>query len=86
MLSLLKVLTNPSIMFCDEPTSGLDSFMSQSVMTVLRIMASGGRTIISTIHQPSSEVYEMFDQLLIMAEGRVAYMGPADKALQFFER
>lgn len=81
-----EVLTNPSLMFCDEPTSGLDSFMAQNIVTVLKDMASGGRTIICTIHQPSSEVYEMFDNLLLMAEGRVAYMGRADQALQFFER
>lgn len=73
-------------MFCDEPTSGLDSFMSQNVVSVLKDMAAGGRTIICTIHQPSSEVYEMFDNLLLMAEGRVAYMGEANKALEFFER
>ncbi|KFM65485.1 Protein white, partial [Stegodyphus mimosarum] len=81
-----EVLTNPALMFCDEPTSGLDSFMSQNIVSVLRDLAMGGRTIICTIHQPSSEVYEMFDNLLLLAEGRVAYMGDAKKALDFFER
>lgn len=81
-----EVLTNPALMFCDEPTSGLDSFMSQNIVSVLKSMASGGRTIVCTIHQPSSEVYEMFDNLLLMAEGRVAYMGSANKALDFFQR
>lgn len=81
-----EVLTNPSLLFCDEPTSGLDSFMSQNIVSVLRDMAAGGRTIVCTIHQPSSEVHEMFDQLLLLAEGRVAFMGPAEKALDFFER
>ena len=62
-------------MFCDEPTSGLDSFMAQSVVSVLKDMAAQGRTIICTIHQPSSEVFAMFDKLLLMADGRVAFMG-----------
>ncbi len=63
-------------MFCDEPTSGLDAFTAQSVVEVLKNMAAMVRTIIFTIHQPSSEV---FDQLLLMADGRVAYMGKLGK-------
>ncbi|XP_015906784.1 protein white isoform X2 [Parasteatoda tepidariorum] len=81
-----EIITNPSLMFCDEPTSGLDSFMSQSVISVLRDMAHSGRTIVCVIHQPSSEVFELFDHLLLMAEGRVAYRGRASRALEFFER
>ena len=62
-------------MFCDEPTSGLDSFMAQNIMDVMREMAASGRTMICTIHQPSSQVFSMIDQLLLMAEGRIAFMG-----------
>lgn len=79
-----EVLTNPSIMFCDEPTSGLDSFMAQNVVSVLRDMAAQGRTIVCTIHQPSSEVFAMFDHLLLMADGRVAYLGKNQDAVGFF--
>ncbi|CAL1279820.1 unnamed protein product [Larinioides sclopetarius] len=81
-----EILTKPGLMFCDEPTSGLDSFMSQSIISVLRDVAEGGRTIICTIHQPSSEVFELFDHLLLMAEGRVAFRGRSTKALDFFKR
>ncbi|GIY38002.1 protein white [Caerostris extrusa] len=81
-----EVLTKPALMFCDEPTSGLDSFMSQSIVSALRDMAEGGRTIVCTIHQPSSEVFELFDHLLLMAEGRVAFRGRSTKALDFFKR
>lgn len=52
-------------MFCDEPTSGLDSFMAQNIVQTLQTMAAKGRTIICTIHQPSSEVFNMFDQLVL---------------------
>ena len=62
-------------MTSDEPTSGLDSFMAESIVKVLKRMASEGRTIICTIHQPSSQVFQMFDNLLLMADGRVAFMG-----------
>ncbi len=73
-------------MLCDEPTSGLDSFMAQNVVAVMKNMAERGKTIISTIHQPSSEVYAMFDRVLLMAEGRVAFLGEVDAAYEFFSR
>lgn len=81
-----EVLTNPPLMFCDEPTSGLDSFMAQAVVAVMKNMAERGKTIIATIHQPSSEVYAMFDRVLLMAEGRVAFLGDVDAAYEFFSR
>lgn len=79
-----EVLTNPSLMFCDEPTSGLDSFMALNVIQVLNGLAQKGKTIICTIHQPSSELYSMFDKLLLLAEGRVAFLGTPDDADTFF--
>lgn len=81
-----EVLTNPSLMFCDEPTSGLDSFMALNVVQVLKGMAQIGKTVICTIHQPSSELYAMFDKLLLMAEGRIAFLGTPDEANVFFNR
>ncbi|XP_046580544.1 protein white-like [Haliotis rubra] len=80
-----EVLTNPPLMFCDEPTSSLDSFMAQNIVQTLQNMASKGRTILCTIHQPSSELFAMFDQLLLLSEGRVAFMGSSSDALKFFK-
>jgi len=57
-----QMLTNPPLMFLDEPTSGLDSYMAQNILVTLKGMAAKGRTIICTIHQPSSEVFELFDK------------------------
>ncbi|XP_075237816.1 uncharacterized protein LOC142334036 [Lycorma delicatula] len=79
-----EVLTDPPLMFCDEPTSGLDSFMALNVVTVLKSLSNKGKTIICTIHQPSSEVYAMFDKILLMAEGRVAFLGSLQQAVDFF--
>lgn len=79
-------LTDPSLLFCDEPTSGLDSFMAHSVLQVLKRLATKGKTIIVTIHQPSSELFVLFDKLLLMAEGRVAFLGTPIQASNFFSQ
>lgn len=47
-------------------------------------MAQRGKTIVATIHQPSSQVFSMFDRILLMAEGRVAFFGGTDEAINFF--
>lgn len=73
-------------MFCDEPTSGLDSFMAEKLVQIIKKMALNGRTTICTIHQPSSDVFGLFDNLLLMADGRVAYMGPMSGTLPYFAK
>ncbi|XP_062574757.1 protein white-like [Saccostrea cucullata] len=80
-----ELLTNPPLMFCDEATSGLDSFMAFSVVQALKNMTKSGRTILCTIHQPPSEVFELFDELFLLAEGRVAFSGSMTDALEFFK-
>nr|XP_058944927.1 protein white-like [Pocillopora verrucosa] len=80
-----EIITDPPLLFADEPTSGLDSFLAQSLITALQQLAAQGRTIICTIHQPSSEVYAMFDSILLLAEGRTAYMGSRADVIQYFE-
>ena len=81
-----EILTNPPLMFCDEPTSGLDSYMAQTVIETLRDLASNGRTILCTIHQPSSAVYQLMDKVCLMAEGQVASMGSANAVMDYFDR
>jgi len=72
-----ELLTDPKLLFCDEPTSGLDSHMAASVVDLLLGLAAQGRTVVCTIHQPSSQVFATFDRLLLLAEGRTAYIGAA---------
>ncbi|CAH0718823.1 unnamed protein product, partial [Brenthis ino] len=80
-----ELLIDPGLLFCDEPTTGLDSSSAQKLMTLLRASAVQGKTIICTIHQPSSELMALFDKLVLLAEGRVAFAGNASAALSFFE-
>ncbi|XGW18842.1 hypothetical protein V3C99_002996 [Haemonchus contortus] len=78
-----EILSNPRILFCDEPTSGLDSFMSLQIVVALKMFASQGKTVVTTIHQPSSQVYEMADRLILMANGEVAFQGNASEVGEF---
>ena len=80
----MELITNPSMIFLDEPTSGLDSFTAYSVVNLLRGLALSGRTVIATIHQPSSEIFYLFDDLLLLAEGRVIYHGEVKNAIDYF--
>jgi ABC-type multidrug transport system ATPase subunit len=74
-------------MFLDEPTSGLDSFMAMSIVESMRKLArEENKTIICTIHQPSSEVFDKFDRLVLMAEGKLAYIGELKEAPEFFAK
>ncbi|CBZ51096.1 hypothetical protein NCLIV_041710 [Neospora caninum Liverpool] len=70
-----EIVTNPSIIFADEPTTGLDSFMAEAVINVFECLAQNGRSIICTIHQPSTTVFEKFNKVILLAEGRVIFSG-----------
>ncbi|KAJ4370790.1 Multidrug resistance protein [Neocucurbitaria cava] len=78
------------LVFLDEPTSGLDSDTAWSICMLLRKLADSGQAVLCTIHQPSSLVLEMFDNLLVLSKGKQVYfggIGPQSKTLiEYFER
>ncbi|KAA8545624.1 hypothetical protein F0562_020408 [Nyssa sinensis] len=81
----IEILTRPKLLFLDEPTSGLDSAASYYVMSrIARLDQREGRTIITSIHQPSSEVFALFHNLCLLSSGRIVYFGLATAANQFF--
>ncbi|KAL8159438.1 hypothetical protein V2J09_000975 [Rumex salicifolius] len=80
----LEILTRPQVLFLDEPTSGLDSAASFFVVQILRNIARAHRTVISSIHQPSSETFALFDDLFLLSGGESVYFGEAKKAIEFF--
>lgn len=79
-----ELLTNPSLLFVDEPTSGLDSFMAETIVLQMRDLARKGRTVIATIHQPSSELFEIFDKLYLLVDGHTVYDGKAADSITYF--
>ncbi|KAF8310725.1 P-loop containing nucleoside triphosphate hydrolase protein [Clavulina sp. PMI_390] len=74
----VQMINDPSILIVDEPTSGLDSLTASNVMAALKQIASeSGRTVIVTLHQPRSDIYQDLDNIVLLAKGgRVAYSGP----------
>nr|CAD7258303.1 unnamed protein product [Timema shepardi] len=69
------LLTDPPLLFCDEPTTGLDSYSAGVVVEKLRQFAASGKVVVCTIHQPASGLFDMFNQVLLVARGRVAFYG-----------
>lgn len=79
-----ELLTKPALLLLDEPTSGLDSFMAEEVIQILKQLTTSGRTVICTIHQPSSQLYAMFDRVMYLADGSTAYSGTVEQAVSYF--
>jgi ATP-binding cassette, subfamily G (WHITE), member 1 len=71
----LELVTNPQIMFLDEPTSGLDEVTASACIRLLRDLAHQDRTIICTIHQPSAAMFDLFDNIYLLAQGQCVYSG-----------
>ena len=71
----------------DEPTSGLDSLTAFIICSYLqRLARKQKKTVLMTIHQPNSEIFALFDRLILMAEGKIIYQARADQAIDYFDR
>ncbi|XP_018813463.1 ABC transporter G family member 26 isoform X1 [Juglans regia] len=79
-----EILVDPSLLLLDEPTSGLDSTSANRLLIILQGLAKAGRTIITTIHQPSSRMFHMFDKILLISEGYPVYYGKARESMEYF--
>ena len=83
----LELIREPSILFVDEPTSGLSSRDSENVMDLLRELTLKGKLIFVVIHQPSSDIYKMFDNMMILdTGGYLIYYGNPVEAVMYFKR
>ncbi|MEO8591453.1 MAG: ATP-binding cassette domain-containing protein [Flavobacteriales bacterium] len=83
----LELIREPSVLFVDEPTSGLSSRDSENIMDLLKELALKGRLVFVVIHQPSSDIFKLFDRLLLMdQEGHPVYYGDPVDAVVYFKR
>lgn len=81
-----QLISAPKILFLDEPTSGLDSQASYNVMAYVRDVAKVNRLlVVASIHQPSSELFNMFDKVLLLSGGKTCYNGPVAGVKQYFD-
>jgi len=81
----VQMLTDPALLFCDEPTTGLDSYNAGAVVERLRSLAVRGKTVICSIHQPTSGIFDLFHSVILLAPGgELAYQGDPQHALQHF--
>ncbi|KAE8666528.1 ABC transporter G family member 25 [Hibiscus syriacus] len=80
-----EMLINPSLLILDEPTSGLDSTAAHRLVSILGSLTQKGKTIVTSMHQPSSRVYQLFDSVLVLSEGRSLYFGKGSEAMGYFE-
>ncbi|OLY79995.1 ATP-binding cassette sub-family G member 2 [Smittium mucronatum] len=80
----MEMATDSSILFLDEPTSGLDMYTSHLVTKLLLDISRSGQTVVSIIHQPSSDTFELFDDVMILSEGKVIYFGPQEDLVPYF--
>jgi ABC-type multidrug transport system ATPase subunit len=82
----VQLLSNPSLLWLDEPTTGLDSTSAFQVIKTLQTLARKGRTVIVTIHQPRSEIWDLFDNVILLSRGKPAYAGSAKECLPYFAK
>ncbi|KAK7821331.1 ABC transporter G family member 22 isoform X1 [Quercus suber] len=79
-----EIIINPSLLFLDEPTSGLDSTTAMRTVQLLQDIAEAGKTVVTTIHQPSSRLFHKFDKLILLGKGSLLYFGKASEATVYF--
>ncbi|XP_006986576.1 ATP-binding cassette sub-family G member 8 isoform X2 [Peromyscus maniculatus bairdii] len=80
----VQLLWNPGILILDEPTSGLDSFTAHNLVRTLSRLAKGNRLVLISLHQPRSDIFRLFDLVLLMTSGTPIYLGAAHHMVQYF--
>lgn len=80
----VQLLWNPGILILDEPTSGLDSFTAHNLVITLSRLARGNRLILLSVHQPRSDIFQLFDLVVLLSSGSAVYCGAARDMVPYF--
>ena len=81
----VELISRTPLIFLDEPTTGLDSVMATKITEALNRYAKAGNTIIASIHQPNSEMFKLFDQLMLLSHGKIIYFNRSDQVIDYFK-
>ncbi|KAL5236302.1 hypothetical protein ACI65C_003712 [Semiaphis heraclei] len=82
----VQLINDPPILFCDEITTGLDSYSAAHIVNTLRRVAHSGKIVICTIHQPASGLFDQFQEVILLTNGRLAYQGSVSLVNNFFQK
>ena len=81
---VLALSHQAELLIMDEPTSGLDTYSAYNLIKNLKDLTNMGRTVISTIHQPSSDILRLFDDMIILNQGKIIYLGEVNNLVNYF--
>ena len=81
----MELVTNPKVIFLDEPTSGLDTSSAFTVVKLLKSLCERGCSVVCTIHQPSSEIFHLFDTCILIESGHIMYNGAVREMVGYFD-
>lgn len=82
----MELVTNPSILFLDSPVEGMGAVHAYRTMRYLKELAASGRTVVVTVCQPTSDIFHLIDDLILLSEGQLLYCGLALESMQYFEQ
>mmetsp|Transcript_41146 Transcript_41146/g.66286 ORF Transcript_41146/g.66286 Transcript_41146/m.66286 type:complete len:861 (-) Transcript_41146:2376-4958(-) len=80
----MELITQPSILIMDEPTSGLDSAAAYHMMKTIREIADNDVAVVAVLHQPTTRIYDLLDELILLKSGKAVYVGPREQVLPYF--
>lgn len=81
----VELISNPKLLFLDEPLSGLDSYAAYTLVQALKELSAAGVPVLCTVHQPSSEIFDLFDDIIMLHGGDVVYQGPVSELPGYFD-
>lgn len=79
-----RCVSSAGILILDEPTSGLDSFTAHNLVITLSRLARGNRLVLLSVHQPRSDIFQLFDLVVLMSSGSAVYCGAAREMVPYF--
>jgi ABC-type multidrug transport system ATPase subunit len=83
----IELVTDPDLLFLDEPTSGLDASTALNIISLIKELAKArGMVVLMTIHQPRTDILDLFDKIILLSVGKTVWYGRTDSAIEHFNK